>query len=59
CRLRTRTNTAATMRMRSPRTFPTRSRKHRRARILYGGLVELIVNAMVEVKPGFLEWEWR
>jgi Fe-S oxidoreductase len=28
-------------------------------RILYGGLVELIVNAMVEVKPGFIEWEWH
>jgi Fe-S oxidoreductase len=28
-------------------------------RILYGGLVELIVNAMTAVKPGFLEWEWR
>ncbi|MGA2324979.1 MAG: (Fe-S)-binding protein [Bryobacteraceae bacterium] len=28
-------------------------------RILYGGLVELIVNAMVNVKPGFIEWEWR
>ena len=28
-------------------------------RILYGGLVELIVNAMTEVKPGFIEWEWR
>lgn len=28
-------------------------------RILYGGLVELIVNAMVDVKPGFLEWEWH
>jgi Fe-S oxidoreductase len=28
-------------------------------RILYGGFVELIVNAMVDVKPGFLEWEWR
>jgi Fe-S oxidoreductase len=27
--------------------------------ILYGGLVELIVNAMVDVKPGFLEWEWH
>jgi Fe-S oxidoreductase len=27
--------------------------------ILYGGLVELIVNAMVDVKPGFLQWEWR
>jgi Fe-S oxidoreductase len=25
--------------------------------IHYGGLVELIVNAMVDVKPGFLEWE--
>ena len=28
-------------------------------RILYGGLVELIVNAMVDVKPGFIQWEWR
>jgi len=27
--------------------------------ILYGGLVELIVNAMTEVKPGFIEWEWH
>ena len=30
-----------------------------RHRILYGGLVELIVNAMADVKPGFLEWEWH
>ena len=28
-------------------------------RILYGGLVELVVNAMANVKPGFIEWEWR
>jgi hypothetical protein len=28
-------------------------------RILYGGLVELIVNAMSDVKPGFIEWEWH
>jgi Fe-S oxidoreductase len=27
--------------------------------IMYGGLVELIVNAMEDVKPGFLEWEWH
>jgi Fe-S oxidoreductase len=27
--------------------------------ILYGGLVELIANAMTDVKPGFLEWEWH
>ena len=26
-------------------------------RILYGGLVELIVNAMVDVNPGFIKWE--
>ncbi len=25
----------------------------------YGGLVELIVNAMVDVKPGFIDWEWH
>jgi len=28
-----------------------------RCRIHYGGLVELIVNAMTDVRPGFLEWE--
>ncbi len=28
-----------------------------KAGILYGGLVELIVNAMTDVKPGFIEWE--
>jgi Fe-S oxidoreductase len=28
-------------------------------KILYGGLVELIVNAMMDVKPGFIEWEWH
>jgi Fe-S oxidoreductase len=28
-------------------------------RILYGGLVELIVNAMADVRPGFIEWEWH
>jgi Fe-S oxidoreductase len=27
-----------------------------RSRLLYGGLVELIVNAMSDVKPGFIEW---
>jgi Fe-S oxidoreductase len=27
--------------------------------ILYGGLVELIVNAMTDVKPGFIEWNWH
>jgi len=25
----------------------------------YGGLVELIVNAMVDAKPGFIDWEWH
>ena len=28
-------------------------------RILYGGLVELVVNAMTDAKPGFIEWEWH
>ncbi len=28
-------------------------------RILYGGLVELVVNAMTDVTPGYIEWEWR
>ncbi len=27
--------------------------------ISYGGLVELIVNAIVEVRPGFIDWEWH
>jgi Fe-S oxidoreductase len=31
----------------------------RRHAILYGGLVELVVNAMADVTPGFIEWEWR
>jgi Fe-S oxidoreductase len=30
-----------------------------RCNILYGGLVELIVNAMVDVPEGFLDWEWH
>ncbi len=25
----------------------------------YGGLVELIVNAMTDVTPGFIDWEWH
>ncbi|HUO60906.1 MAG TPA: (Fe-S)-binding protein [Candidatus Acidoferrales bacterium] len=28
-------------------------------RIGYGGLAELIVNAMRDVKPGFIDWEWH
>jgi Fe-S oxidoreductase len=28
-------------------------------KILYGGLVELIVNAMTDAKPGFIDWEWH
>jgi hypothetical protein len=28
-------------------------------RILCGGLVQLIVNAMTDVQPGFIQWEWR
>jgi len=28
-------------------------------KILYGGLVELVVNAMTDVKPGFIDWEWH
>jgi Fe-S oxidoreductase len=27
--------------------------------IIYDGLVELVVNCMTDVKPGFLEWEWH
>ena len=27
--------------------------------ILYGGLAELIVNAMTDVKPGFIQWEFH
>jgi len=30
-----------------------------RAGIYYGGLVELMVNAMVDVEPGFIDWEWH
>jgi len=27
--------------------------------ILYGGLVELIVNAMVDIEKPFIQWEWH
>ena len=30
-----------------------------RCNVLYGGLVELIVNAMVDIPEGYLEWEWH
>jgi Fe-S oxidoreductase len=30
-----------------------------KASIMYGGLVELIVNAMVDVEKPFIEWEWH
>jgi len=30
-----------------------------RCRIMYGGLVELVVNAMADIPPGFLEWEYH
>ena len=31
----------------------------KRHRIGYGGIAELIVNAMGSVKPGFIDWEWH
>jgi len=30
-----------------------------KAGIYYGGLVELMVNAMVDATPGFIDWEWH
>jgi len=30
-----------------------------KAGINYGGLVELMVNALVGAKPGFIDWEWH
>jgi Fe-S oxidoreductase len=30
-----------------------------KAGIYYGGLVELMVNAMVDTEPGFIDWEWH
>jgi len=30
-----------------------------KAGIYYGGLVELIVNAMVDANPGYVDWEWH
>jgi Fe-S oxidoreductase len=30
-----------------------------KAGISYGGLVELMVNAMVDAKPGYIDWEWH
>jgi len=31
----------------------------KKCNILYGGLAELIVNAMTEIDKPFIEWEWR
>jgi hypothetical protein len=30
-----------------------------RCGVLYGGLAELIANAMVDLKEPLIEWEWR
>ena len=30
-----------------------------KAGIYYGGLVELMVNAMVDAQPGYIDWEWH
>ena len=30
-----------------------------KAGIYYGGLVELVVNAMADATPGFIDWEWH
>jgi hypothetical protein len=30
-----------------------------KCRIFYGGLAELVVNAMADLKRPFIEWEWR
>ena len=30
-----------------------------RSRILYGGLAELVANALVDVRPGFIAWEFH
>ncbi len=30
-----------------------------KAGIYYSGLVELIVNAMADLKPGYIDWEWH
>ena len=30
-----------------------------KAGIYYGGLVELMVNAMVDANPGYVDWEWH
>ena len=30
-----------------------------KAGINYGGLVELMVNAMTDAKPGYIDWEWH
>ena len=32
---------------------------HEKAGLHYGGLVELMVNAMVDAKPNYIDWEWH
>lgn len=34
-------------------------RAPQRAGLYYGGLVDLMVNALVDVKPGYIDWTWR
>ncbi len=30
---------------------------YEKTRLMYGGLVELVVNAMTDVKEGYIEWD--
>lgn len=32
---------------------------HKKAGLYYGGLADLMVNAMVGARPGYIGWEWR
>jgi len=32
---------------------------HEKAGLHYGGIVELMVNAMADAKPGYINWEWH
>ena len=34
-------------------------RAHERVGLHYGGLVELMVNAMADAKPNYIDWEWH
>jgi Fe-S oxidoreductase len=41
------------------RDIITYYKAHEKAGLHYGGLVELMVNAMADARPGYIDWQWH